>query len=738
MMTDEISQALQSSDEDVRLQTVLNMQRPSEPDDIVRLSEMLSDKSWRVRKAVIQVVAQTDVKIVVPLLIRALSAGNSGIQNVRFHNSAIECLTIIGPPAIPALTAALQDEEKDVRIAAANVLGTIHHSDACDPLIQALHDPNINVRYAVVEALSKIPNQQSVIPLTKILEEDEEWLKLPAISALGHIGDFRATPYLIKMAEQDLYRQTVVEALGNIGDEKGIPCIIRSLSSKDKENRKSAVMAMDNISQKLDKFHDIIQRPSTYRALFRSACTESIMHHLILVTQEKDFNLALAAIKLLGWSDSQEAAYALLEQLGQEQFIEAVISALIQIGEKAIAPLAHAYETSRSLEKKLLIIDCFRELGGAHALQLLLKYLRESQEGLLTYAFLKAFTQQSFTSLIMQDRDHSPTRYYDVILKYTKEHLNSNHPLVRAEAVYLWGQLLGTKVLDDVLNATKDVDPTIQVNAIKHVGRFAKENPELIEHLVILLSDDHPNIRKQAAHALGKTENSEAFPALLLVLDDPDPMVRRAAVSGIGILLCRHPQEQYRQQVLEKLTDVLENRCRRYEDGFLKIEIAGTLRHIDADQSRHLLLQLAHDVDFDVRKAAILAIGCFKSAVQSLTPTLLTFLQDAHWSVREASVTALGLLENQNVEKELLNMLDDPDLTVRKALLTTLGRIGSRQAIPLLVEYLAHDDLDYAAYQGLTQLVEQDKERIAAYLSDENPKIHVFIKHILEQEEDIT
>lgn len=732
MMTDEIYQTLRSPDEEVRLRTVLNMQLPSLPEDIVRLSDMLSDKSWRVRKAVVRVLAQTDIKFVVPMLIKALSVGNIGMQNVRFHNSAIECLTVIGPPAIPALTVALQDEEKAVRLATANVLGAIHHRDACGALIQALQDPNVNVRYAAVEALSKIPSQQSVIPLTQILEQDEEWLKLPAISALGHIGDYRATSYLIKMAEQPLYLQTVVEALGNIGDEKGIPCIIQALSSNDEEIRKSAVMAMDKISQKLDKFHDIIQQPSTYQTLFRSACTEPIMHHLIKFIQEKDFNLVLAAIKLLGWSGRQEAAYALLEQLGQEQLVEAVISALIHIGEEAIAPLAHAYEVSRSLEKKLLIIDCLRELGEEQTLQLFLNYLQESQEELLTYALLKSFTKQPFTSLILRDRESSPRQYYDLILKYAQHHHNSTHPLVRAEAVYLWGQLLGVNVLDDILNATKDVDPTVRVKAITHLGQFAKDEHELIEHLVILLSDDHPNIRKQAALALGNTGDSEAFPALLLVLDDSNPMVRRTAVVGIGTLLGHHSQEQYYQQVLEKLTDVLENRCRRYEDGFLKIEISGTLQHIDSDQSRRLLLQLAHDVDFDVRKSAILALGSFKTAVKSLTPTLLTFLQDAHWSVREAAVTALGLLENHDVEEELLNMLDDPDLTVRKALLATLGRIGSAQAIPILVEYLAHDDLDYAAYQGLTQLVTRYKELIATYLSDENPKVHVFIKHILE------
>ena len=77
-------------------------------------------------------------------------------------------------------------------------------------------------------------------------------------------------------------------------------------------------------------------------------------------------------------------------------------------------------------------------------------------------------------------------------------------------------------------------------------------------------------------------------------------MVRRAAVTGLGMYLSHYSQEQYHQQVLEKLSDVLTNRCRRYEDGLLKIEICNALQYIPSEQSKELLLQLAHDSDFDV------------------------------------------------------------------------------------------------------------------------------------------
>ena len=120
--------------------------------------------------------------------------------------------------------------------------------------------------------------------------------------------------------------------------------------------------------------------------------------------------------------------------------------------------------------------------------------------------------------------------------------------------------------------------------------------------MILLLSDDHPGIRKQVAYALGNADSPDAFPALLLVLDDSNPLVQRAAVVGLAQYLERHPDEKYRQHVLEKINDVLEHRCRRYEDGLLKIEICQTLEHIESEQSKELLLKLTLDVDFDVRK----------------------------------------------------------------------------------------------------------------------------------------
>jgi len=728
----ETLQALQDQEEDVRLRAILDLTPPTEREDAQFLIEMLGDESWRVRKSVVRMLAQAAVEVVVPLLMKTLTQRHIGPRHIRFQNSALECLSEIGQPAIPALSEALQDHDKDVRIVTANALGTIRHSDACDALIRALQDEHVNVRYAAVEALSRIPSQKSVIPLTQILEYDEDWLKLPAIAALGNIGDYRATPYLMKISEHPLYMQTVIEALGNIGDERGIPAIIQALNSTDKEIRKTATLSMESMARKLDKRHTIIQQPSTYRTLFRTACTEQIMLHLVELIDDQDFNLVLAAIKLLGWSGRKDSAYALLEKLDHEQLLEAVVSALIEIGEEAIQPLSNAYDVSRSLERKLLLIDCLREIGGEQTFLLFLEYLKQATEEFIVYALLKSLSKEPFLSRILVNRAQADSAHYQFVLQQAQQYVESSHPLIRAEAIYLLGFLLGLDTLDTLLNATKDVEPTIRLKAIEHLGRLVNDAPPILEHLIFLLSDDHPNIRKQVACALGHAFDPAAFPALLLVIEDANALVQRAAVNGIGLYLSTHPEPMYRDRVLEKLRDVLETRCRRYEDGLLKIELCQTLQRIQTPASRDLLLKLTSDFDFDVRKSAITALGFFQDDASALIPIIAKFLTDAHWSVREAAVAALGILDAYETEATLLQMIDDPDIAVRKALFVTLGRIGSPEIIPVLLTALAHDELDYAAYQGLCMMASRHADILHTYKFHENPKVQLYLTHILE------
>ena len=78
----------------------------------------------------------------------------------------------------------LKDEDKSVRVLAAEELGEIKDTRAVEPLIAALRDNNSTVRWSAAEALGKIKDARAVGPLIDALEDDDNGVRREAIKAL--------------------------------------------------------------------------------------------------------------------------------------------------------------------------------------------------------------------------------------------------------------------------------------------------------------------------------------------------------------------------------------------------------------------------------------------------------------------------------------------------------------------------------------------------------------------------
>ena len=79
-------------------------------------------------------------------------------SDYQIHSRATDALRQIGKEAVPALIAALKDEDADVRRSAATALGKIgaEAKEAIPSLTDALKDEDADVRNNAAEALSKI------------------------------------------------------------------------------------------------------------------------------------------------------------------------------------------------------------------------------------------------------------------------------------------------------------------------------------------------------------------------------------------------------------------------------------------------------------------------------------------------------------------------------------------------------------------------------------------------------
>ncbi len=122
----------------------------------------------------------------------------------------------------PLAEAALYDVEKRVRIAAAKALGKLEPKGALERMVGPLERGNSEVRVAAAEAMSYLRNGNALVPLAEAaLLEDVEAVRTAAAISMGVLDSERAVQLVLPFLEdaRGNVRLAAVEALANIGNE---------------------------------------------------------------------------------------------------------------------------------------------------------------------------------------------------------------------------------------------------------------------------------------------------------------------------------------------------------------------------------------------------------------------------------------------------------------------------------------------------------------------------------------
>ncbi len=116
---------------------------------------------------------------------------------------------------IERATKGLQDDDPDVKLLSAHLLGLCRDPGAVGPLAAALSRENREIRFAVVNALREIKAPQTLEPLVQALRDEDGNIRAWAVWGLGDLRDRRAIEPLIGVLgdEYGLVRLQAVEAL---------------------------------------------------------------------------------------------------------------------------------------------------------------------------------------------------------------------------------------------------------------------------------------------------------------------------------------------------------------------------------------------------------------------------------------------------------------------------------------------------------------------------------------------
>jgi len=232
---------------------VLRFAGPDARHAVPALVKALSDDDAAVRNmAVFTLGGFFDAEVIVPPLIEALRHDDP----VRRANAARALATAStkATAAVPALTAALQDERSEVRAQAALALWSVGPGPAVDGLLKALEDEDAAVRAAAINALSAVSGQQDrTVPMfVAALHDKAASVRRSAAGAFSTVGPrgVKAVPLLVNLLKTDpdaQVRSSSANALAAIGSVEAAPALFMALKDKDPAVIERSLAALETL-----------------------------------------------------------------------------------------------------------------------------------------------------------------------------------------------------------------------------------------------------------------------------------------------------------------------------------------------------------------------------------------------------------------------------------------------------------------------------------------------------------
>lgn len=142
----------------------------------------------------------------------------------------------------------------ELRMAAANVLGSLENENAVQPLVKALEDSDPRVRARVARAIGRIGDPSAAGALVDHLHGEPLPVRREVADALGHLGNTPALEGLLSVAGDDneAMRRAVATSLGRFGNSKPIDTLVDMLGDQSDLVRRAAVFSLIEILSNVD------------------------------------------------------------------------------------------------------------------------------------------------------------------------------------------------------------------------------------------------------------------------------------------------------------------------------------------------------------------------------------------------------------------------------------------------------------------------------------------------------
>ena len=542
-------------------------------------------------------------------------------------------------------------------------------------LIEVLEDEDPAIRKEAARALAYYKDQRALDPLIKRLQDKDPWVRLEAAFALGELKDQKAILPLLRLLYDDsvfqykFVQQECIAAIRRIGS----PRLIQR--SANGENKMIGLLEKDLISRitpvLINKFNDEYLKAEIIKTIgrFRIRETERLLCEALKDSNGTIRKLALEAIQRLspGKADKTgrgDLTVDLLITSLKDPSADVRVASVEALGKKrenrVIDPLIEAlHDSSRDIQRKAIealgrfaeerILDELVPFIGSRALE---KSARKS------FLAVSEKTAQGHVYYFKKDGDlYVAQRRND----FPKEIRSSKHMVHPAAARVL-------------IHALNNLDTKTKTGVLELIWEFHSE--EIEPHLIKLLNDNSPRIRRLAITRLHGFGGKRAFPYIITALNDKDHTVREKAVRVLGDLQA----EQALRPLLEMLND---------SDATVREAAARALGKIKSSKAIDPLIAVLSDESHRVRSAALQSLGRFNDP--RIADLNLKMLKDRSPYVRRVAARNIVIKPDERAVHSLVLLLSDSDYNVPSIAAEALGEIGDKRAVEPLIKALNNE-----------------------------------------------
>jgi len=519
---------LQQAEPEARRVAVQQIAKVSGPEAAELLVRALGDEDWRVRKEAAVVTPSLERrKEVVAALVSALKE----TVNIGLRNAAVEALVAIGPDALSATVGAFALLDSDARKLAVEVLGGVADLRCTVALSQALEDEDANVRVAAAEALGNAAlageesRELATQSLVQALSTRGPFLKLAALESLARLGARLPWSIVEPYVADPLLRRYAIAAACGSREPDAVCALALATGDGSPTIAREAIVALGELVAAGPQNVELVD--VARRALRRNPAARDNARRAALDVE--DSAVRCGALALLGLTGDPDDVALLVDALG-EDVAERADLALRLLGADAIGPLLAAARKARP---------------SVRAAALELAASLEGEQGTAVHDALRRAIDDPSSEVVASALESlGPIGDADDLVRIASIIGHRDERIAAAATNAVWG--LAARHVETARALLRDAafgqDPLalacVLLGAIASTRKLREDEVRVLERA---LAHVRPQVRRAAIDALAQAGGAGAADAVTFALADEDDEVQLAAVRALGRLQCAEP-----------------------------------------------------------------------------------------------------------------------------------------------------------------------------------------------------